>query len=232
MRLVVYRSIPGMTTRCSNYGLATTAHRSHVPQTCALCGSVSSVYDKLPDISWTPSPDLPITSQMYEKGLRSGERGGYGRTFTLLAYKSAIVVRAEWQWAPSSIRCIYLLQKLPSIRYKMHNSQFRFVTEFWLKNGVILWKIKLDLLHGLSSVYKQASRFVERIWNTSNGKKKKKKDITEKYLCQNVVITQNFLLLLHKILWADAHETCSQANVLYTSFGINTCQKVETKSRI
>ena len=38
---------------------------------------------------------LPITSQMCSKGLRSAERDGYGRTFTLLACKSAIAVRAE-----------------------------------------------------------------------------------------------------------------------------------------
>ena len=59
MRRVVYRSMPGMIAICSNDGLATTAYRSHVPQACALCGSVPFVYDKLPDISRTPSPDLP-----------------------------------------------------------------------------------------------------------------------------------------------------------------------------
>ena len=45
--LVIYRSIPGMTAIFSNDGLATTAHRSHVPQTCALCDSVPFIYDKL-----------------------------------------------------------------------------------------------------------------------------------------------------------------------------------------
>ena len=34
--LVVYRSKPGMTVNCANDSLATTAHRSHVPQTCAV----------------------------------------------------------------------------------------------------------------------------------------------------------------------------------------------------
>ena len=61
LRLAVYRSIPGMTAICSNGGLATTVHKSHVPQTCALCRSVPFVQDnllKLPYISRTPSPDL------------------------------------------------------------------------------------------------------------------------------------------------------------------------------
>ena len=139
-----------------------------------------------------------------------------------MAYKSVIIMRAEWQGAPSCIRRISLLHKWPSIRYKMHNSQFKFVPEFWLqRNGIILWKIKLDLLYAFALRFvsrmlsrpprhaslnnfvltlndptkerhqyhvKQASRFVERIWNISgNGK-----TITERYLCQNVVITHNF----------------------------------------
>ena len=79
----------------------------------------------------------PITSQICSKGVRSGEQDGYGRRFTLLACKSAIVVRAEWQGAPSCIRRISLLHKAPCscIVYgiKMHISQFKFVPEFWLK---------------------------------------------------------------------------------------------------
>ena len=168
---------------------------------------------------------------MYEKGLRSGERDGYGRTFTLLAYKSVIVVRAEWQGAPSCIRRISLLHKWPSVWYKMHNSQFKFLPEFWLKkNGIIRWKTKLDLLYTFairfaSSMFnrpprhaslnhfvlilnvttkarrqyhvKQAGRFVERIWNTSdNGKKTSLRNIYVKMLVLHitfVVITQNSL---------------------------------------
>ena len=56
--------------------------------------------------------------------------------------------------APSCIRRISLLHKLPCIRYRMHVSQFKFVPEFWLKkNGIILWKIKLDLVSKPSICY-------------------------------------------------------------------------------
>ena len=42
---------------------------------------------------------------------------------------------------------------------------------------------------------------------------------------QQVVTTRSPRIVT--LLWVDADETCRQANVLDTSFGINTCQKVE-----
>ena len=66
---------------------------------------------------------------------------------------------------------------------------------------------------------KQTSRFDKRNSNTNSGK------ITA---FRNSSVKRSFLLLLlYKILWADADETGRQTNVLYTSFGINICQKVK-----
>ena len=104
MRLVVYRPIPGMIAIWSHDGLATTAHRSHVPKKCAPCDSVpfstANCCNCLTFLGPLPLTSLLITSQMCSMGLRSGERDGHGRIFTLLACKSALVVRAERQGAP------------------------------------------------------------------------------------------------------------------------------------
>ena len=126
------------------------------------------------------------------------------------------------------------------------------------KNGIILWKIKLNLAFAIRFVssmlnrsarlnhfvlimnyptkerpqyhVKQASRFDKRIWNTSNGKITALRNSSVKRFFlllllhkTSVVITQNSL----GRRWRDLQT----ANVLYTSFGINTCQKAETKSR-
>ena len=58
---------------------------------------------------------------------------------------------------------------------------------------------------------KQASRFDKRIWNTSNDKITSLRNSSAKIYF--------LLLLLHKIICADADETCSQAST--PSFSIN-----------
>ena len=74
-----------------------------------------------------------------------------------------MVVRAEWQGAPSCIRRIPMSYKLPWIRHTMHISQFKFVPEFWLKqNGIILWKIKHDLVSKPSICYTVCLRMLNR----------------------------------------------------------------------
>ena len=92
---------------------------------------------------------LPITSQLCSKGSRSGERDGYGRTFTLNggAHHSA-----------SGTYPCYINHHVYGI--KMHISQSRFVPEFWLKkrNGIVLWKIKLDLVLAIRFVYSMLNR--------------------------------------------------------------------------
>ena len=203
---------------------------------------------------------------MCSKELRSAELDGYDRTFVLLACKSAIVMRAKWQGVPSLIRRIPLWHKSPCIRYSNAYSAVQICS--WIlakkKNGIILWKIKLDLVSEPSIWYsfissmpnrpqtckpqpfcshnelpldcdyvKHASRIYKKIWRTSNGKI---------IALRNSSVKRSFLLLLlHKTPVVITLNFCCYytkffgptltANVFYTSFGINTCQKIETKSR-
>ena len=92
---------------------------------------------------------LPITAQMCSKGSRSGERDGYGSTFTLNG--------GAHQSASGAYPC-YTNHHVYGI--KMHFSQFKFVPEFWLKkgNGIILWKIKLDLEFAIRFVSSMLNR--------------------------------------------------------------------------
>ena len=146
MRCVLYRSIPGMIAICSNDGLATTAPRSHVPQTCAVLfhSSTTNCCNYLTFLGPLLLTLLPITSQLCSKGSRSGERDGYGRTFTLngRAHHSA-----------SGAHPCYTNHHVYGI--KMHISQSKFAPEVWLKKGTAL---KLDLVFAIRIISSMLNR--------------------------------------------------------------------------
>ena len=98
LRLVVCRSVPGMIVFCSMTAwLRLCIEANYLRHVCCevLFHSTTNCCNCLSFLGPLLLNSLPITSQMCSKGLRSGERDGYGRTFTMLACKSAIVVRAE-----------------------------------------------------------------------------------------------------------------------------------------